>query len=229
MRNLKIPEQYGVGIKEIYRLSENQMTDFLHTLGSEQPALGSRNLISCLKSNLTSVDANVVEEIATTLLALHSLRSFLDRPIDDFVQDLANDDNLGELEIPEEEYEPLRQRLLRLLDAQMLAIASKALTVLTAHERVLDNTRILTDVRPIYRDDSSSVVGDKPAAAVIIHMLALRYQENGELKEFFVALDTEDVGKMQIVLERANSKADTLKTMLQNAQVPYLEIETESR
>lgn len=229
MGNLIIPEQYGGGIQKIHHLSESQMMELLQTLTSERPMIGRKKLIACLKSKLTNLDENTVEEIATTLLALHSFRSFLDKSVDDFVQDIADSENLSSLEIPEAEHEPLKKRLLQLLSVQMLAIASKALNVLTAHEHVLDNTRILTDIRPIYRDDSANIVEDEPAAAVIIHMLGLRYQDGGEVKEFFVALDTEDVRKMQAVLERANAKADTLKTMLKKAGVPYLEIETESR
>jgi hypothetical protein len=47
--------------------------------------------------------------------------------------------------------------------------AAKAGPVLTEHERIFEDARILTDVRPIFHPDLS----EKPNAAVIVHMLRL--------------------------------------------------------
>lgn len=229
MENLKIPKPYHAGIKKIHNLSVSEMSELLTILTAEQPVLGSKNLISSLKSKVKSLDAEAVEEIANTLLALHSFRSFLDKPVANFVQSIGDSDNFKELDIPEEDHNKVRERLVQLLSAQPLVIASKALNVMMAHEHVLDNARILTDIRPVYEDDLVSTVEGQPAAAVIVQMLSLRYQDAGELKEFFIALDTEDVRKLQQVLERANAKANSLKIMLKNSGVPYLEVEEESR
>ena len=57
-----------------------------------------------------------------------------------------------------------------------------------------------------------------------IHILRLRYHEGKETKEFFVALDSEDVVDLLRLLRRAQVKESTLKRLLAECAIPQVEI-----
>jgi len=64
-----------------------------------------------------------------------------------------------------------------------------------------------------------------PAGALIVHTLKLEYKQGNEEKDFYIALDTNDVKKLREQLDRAEQKAESIKLMLNQAQVSYLDVE----
>ncbi|MCX6381767.1 MAG: hypothetical protein NT023_20210, partial [Armatimonadetes bacterium] len=111
--------------------------------------------------------------------------------------------------------------LKQILSVEQIDIIAKATSVLLDHERVYSNARVLTDIRPVFSSD----VAIMPTAVLIVHMLKIGYHENGEHKEFYVALDTEDVRKLQETLERATTKDKSLKDLLGQTNLSYLATE----
>jgi hypothetical protein len=57
------------------------------------------------------------------------------------------------LEIPKERREHFKERLINLLSFETLTVTTTAVDILTEHEHTLCRARILTDVRPIFRDN----------------------------------------------------------------------------
>jgi hypothetical protein len=95
----------------------------------------------------------------------------------------------------------------------------KAGTVLTQHERIFAGARIMTDLRLIYH----LKVSVKPDAGVIVHMLKITQRDNfGHSKDYYFALDSNDIATMQEVMERAMSKEKTLKGIMENSGVTVL-------
>jgi len=86
----------------------------------------------------------------------------------------------------------------------------------------LREVRILTDVRPVFEPSAPEAA---PAGAVIVHTLKISYRGDNSAKDFFVALDSEDVRQLTEQLERARSKAESLKSVLKAAEVPYIDAE----
>ena len=58
-------------------------------------------------------------------------------------------------------------------------------------------------------------------------MLKLAYHEAAESKEFYVALDTEDVRLLRDLLDRAIAKEAKLKATLSQSKFPYIGDNTE--
>jgi hypothetical protein len=75
--------------------------------------------------------------------------------------------------------------------------------------------KILTDVRYAFQADPEQ----RPYGAVIIHTLKLSYHEQGEHKDFLVALDDEDIPILKGILNRAEAKAKVLRKQLDAANV----------
>jgi hypothetical protein len=65
-------------------------------------------------------------------------------------------------------------------------------------------------------------VEGKPYGAVVIHTLKLSYHEEGDHKDFLVALDDDDIKALRAVLDRAEAKARFLRKQLKDTHVDDL-------
>ena len=113
----------------------------------------------------------------------------------------------------------LETRLAKIFELRRsLSVTTKALDVLTSHDRVFYTARILTDLRPVF-DES----GDLIEAAVIVHNLRIHYGQDDDHRDFYVALDTRDIQSLRDVLDRADKKARSLEELLRLSGVSYLD------
>ena len=78
--------------------------------------------------------------------------------------------------------------------------------------------KILTDVRYVFQTNPE----EEPFGAVIVHTLKLSYHENDDHKDFYIAMDDDDLIKIRDVLDRADAKANILASKLENAKISYL-------
>ena len=100
-----------------------------------------------------------------------------------------------------------------------VGITAKALNVMVDHGRIFRDVRILTDFRPVFRSNPSQ----PPAAAVIIHTLKIEYKADHLDKEFFVALDSRDIDRLERLIKRAKLKEKALKVFLRPSKILILE------
>lgn len=91
---------------------------------------------------------------------------------------------------------------------QTVGTASKAGHVLTEHEKIFVDARVVTDIRPIFHFD----VSEKPTSAVFVHMLRITARDMfGTRKAEYFALDGNDLRSMRHIIDRAIIKEQTLK------------------
>ncbi len=100
-------------------------------------------------------------------------------------------------------------------------ILAKALGILRNNQNVFHEARIISEIRPVF----GSNVEEPPPAAVLLHMLNITCHGTDGHKEFFIALDTDDIEVLRDVIDRAETKAESLKVMLNKAGTTYLETE----
>jgi hypothetical protein len=86
--------------------------------------------------------------------------------------------------------------------------------------RFMRRARILTDIRPVF-----GATDDPPIAAVVVHTLRLSFFEDNESKEFFISLDAEDLRTLRDQLDRASSKAESLKEVIDKTGIDYVDTE----
>jgi hypothetical protein len=101
-----------------------------------------------------------------------------------------------------------------------LGITAKALGVMQDYERVFCGTRVLSDMRPVFTS-----AGDAAVAGFVVHNLSIHYLQDGNYKEFFVALDTSDLQELKMAIARAEQKGEILKATLKKSDFLYLEVE----
>jgi len=133
--------------------------------------------------------------------------------LDEFVRDLIEAAKQQNATLsPPEGWENVEGNLRHLLDPNgSLAISAKASELRTEHQRVIcvANCRVLTDLRPVFLEN----VGQSPKAIILQHILKLAYHDDTsrEPKEFFLALDGEDLRRLKGLIERAVAKERSLR------------------
>jgi hypothetical protein len=97
--------------------------------------------------------------------------------------------------------------------------AAKAGPVMTEHERIFQDARVLTDLRPIFHPDLS----ERPHTAVVVHMLRLTTRDIfGEQNAQYFALDSNDIRFIRQLMDRAIKKEDTLKKLMEGSGVEVI-------
>lgn len=226
MASLKLHEKIVTGLEKIPSLTEENFQELVSVLESYPLKLYQQRIFDeDAASQVSTFPKSDAKAIVTALFGLYVGRVGVDVDTSTYVNDiteslkevkgesaewLAADESLGQF----------KERLTRLLSIKPLEVVAKANDVLIANGQTYLSAQILTDIRAVFGES----VEASPAAAVIVHMLNIEYYQNGERQEFFVALDTADIGDLMKTLERAKTKAESLKRLLASTGVTYVEV-----
>ena len=222
MAALRVPKSHQPGLAKIIALDDEAMAEFYAALESTGPALVPQELATKLGAKVARISQDDLQRILRSLIGIHQVRGASFASVPEFAEEVCNaveDARSETLKLPPERREIFKQRIAKLLGYEStLGTTSKALDVMTEHERILCGARVLTDVRSVFGNPV-----EKPAAAVIVHMLKLSYHQDGEHKDFYVALDSSDVCKLKEVLHRAGQKAKSLGAALAATGISVLD------
>lgn len=217
---LGIPDRYASSLAEFLRLSPEELAAFLGALRDEQPTLRESDLARSIEERL-SLGGTKVREIVRLLASLYVAQDQTDEEIGDFVAALRSAaESSGKDDLQPTDWTAYQAAIIEALSSDTaLAVAAKAAGVMNDHARAYCHARILTDLRPVF----GSNVEQSPAAMVVIHTLKIVYHEEGEHKDFFVAMDSDDVVQLVGVLDRAFKKEDSLKALCAEKEITLLE------
>jgi hypothetical protein len=209
---------------KLVSLSDKALEELLSVLNEIPSSLNLDTIKANTLSKISSIPESDVDEIISALDSLYYIRHESEITIEDFsgqvLQAMRDTDN-RELQLEENIRGQFKERLTKLLSGTLLDIAIKSRDVLYEQERLFGSARTLTNIRSVFGEN----VEDYPRAAVIVHMLKIHYIQNNEHKEFFVALDARDIDLLINELIRSQEKAETLKSTLAAANVPYIDVE----
>ncbi len=210
---LKIPEEHVSGLTKLQSLSSEttaRLRDALALAASRKESADFSPADIGAVEGLPEVE---VEEIVDAVTGLHHARAFYETPMGDFLNDVI----VSLRTAPRSKFltevsaiDSFKERLRDFLGIDQLALAAKSNVLRFEHERTLHGIRILTDARPIFGSD----VEKPPEAVAIGHTLKLSYHRGGRLEEEFFALDEQDLETLKKAVKRAESKANSLRTML---------------
>lgn len=223
---LRIPEEYQDGFIVIRKLEEEQVQELISALEEQEPTLNRLDLRLRIGERITTIPLNELDKVMETLLSLYALRDDMGLSIPDFAEVISDtieeSDNEGLRFADDMERGRFDTNLVKLLGAESLDIAARATDLQYEHERTIHGiARVLTDMRPVFGINPE----DPPRGAVIAHTLKISYHEGRDIKEFFVALDTDQLDELIGVLVRAGLKAESLKRFLGKTEVPYIDAE----
>ncbi len=157
---------------------------------------------------------HTIHNILRTRLRLRiDVAQFLDEATRE-LEARATDAPDEELKVWKSSLDLLRKVLGRMSPEHPFAVTRKAERLTRAHENVLFEAKVMTDIRPVF-----NVAGDKILHTVITHSLLIDYVEGNQFAKIELGLDAAELTELRKVLERAEQKALTLREALK--EVPW--------
>ena len=112
----------------------------------------------------------------------------------------------------------LKKNLEALLSLEELGLRAKIAGLLSGDERAFCETRIVTDLRPVF----GRTVDAGLSGMGMIHLLSIGYHTSGDHHEIQIALTPADLQLLKEAVARAEKKALYLKEFLSTAGVRHL-------
>lgn len=111
-------------------------------------------------------------------------------------------------------WKALEPQLLELLSISVIWTVVKAVDLSYDHTNLLQNIKIINDVRPIYNEDASDIDG-----SIISYSLRLYFDSIEGSKSLSIAMDENDVRELLRKCKRALKKAETAKNFMQTHDI----------
>lgn len=221
MPGLTIPKRHRVGIANLLKLEDGARRELSAALREASPTLDLHRLTTDLLAKIRSIDTSDLGPILDAVISLSFAAATAEILIPEFVEDVCNavnESGIAKPRLSDDDCVAFKRCLSDLLTADVFSIGTKARVLMQDHERTFCRARILTDIRPVFGPE----VSESPKAVVVVHSLKISYHEGRELKDFYVALDSDDIESLRKLVDRADSKAKSLESVIEAARVPTL-------
>jgi hypothetical protein len=190
--------------------------DAIHTItktlaGLESPPVKPQHLRKEL-INILPTKTSEAEHIVRLLITLYSLRRQRDLSVQELLDGLTRGIRTADVkwtDVEISEWEELLPNLHDLLSMSTIWTIVKALDLSYDYANLFQSAKILTDIRPIFSEDASTIDG-----SVVSFTLRLYFDSLEGSKSLSIALNHKDVKKLQKNCERAIKKAETAKTFM---------------
>ena len=223
MTPIRIPKESERGLANIRALDEKSFQQLVSRLSEAPPTFDPAELAEKVAAHLDNVARLDVDSIVSTLCSLQTALEYFDSSIPELVGRVSRamaQSEIQELRLTAEDMTGFQDRLAKLLGLESIGIRSRAVSLLKEEDHAYCSARVLTDIRPMFDSDLTT----RPTAALIIHTMRISYHEGAELKQFYMALDSDGVTALREILARADAKAENLKSVLNAAGIPYLDV-----
>jgi len=217
----QIPKDDLLAIMQINYLSNTVIGELSSALETAPMKYDIEEMIGGISNSFSSIPYDDLVRIGSTLETLYHIRETTNVELSIFIEDIIQGiqyGNYDNVELKEIEYDSLKRKLEILLNIRTLKLASKSAMIQRDGERLYCESKILSDIRPIFDDDPSIT----PSAAVITHTLKIKYHTGREIQEFHVILNSEDLESFSEVITRAQTKEKTLQLLMEKANLEDL-------
>lgn len=215
---LEIPKDEVGGVIELVKLDERPIDQLFEALSAAPKLSDSDEMAEIVARSVPAVSKSQVSKILSTLYGLYYIRELSDVEPDEFLDDVMEsvaENPYIEPALREPQLGLLKNRLGKLLKIETLLVIAKAARLQRDGERLYCESKILSDVRPVFGEDPTT----RPPGAVITHTLKIAYHEMGKHGNFHVVLDSVDLKALKEVIDRAITKDETLRSFLKEANL----------
>jgi|CXWL01.1.fsa_nt_gi hypothetical protein len=219
---LRFPIEDRPLLVKFFSLSKTSVRSLVKFLQREPPALMLKTLAARVsqKIKVSPRDASQLLGVVTNFFSAFKNSGL---GIEDFLVEFRKaleETGEAELHFEDRRWNEHKTHLVQILKCEKsIGVTSKALSVMTDHARVFRDARILTDLRPVFGPNPN----EPPDAAVIVHTLKIEHMADHEHKEFFVALDSLDLDRLEKLVRRAKLKERGLKRSFKHNKTSILE------
>ncbi len=219
---INIPSEALPDLKTIAGLEDELFNALILAIQETEPTLTRGQMARRIAEKVKLPEATLRAVLGTAFVLFNlKEKSGVAIQSQELADSIVNSEVVGKsADFPAATKSKLGARLVQLIALDTpLGITSKAVDVMTEHERIYCGARILSDIRPVFSGKTDSASG-----AVIVHNLQIGFHQMGKHQEFYVALDTDDIKALKSVIERAEQKTVALESILKKSNVPYLRV-----
>jgi hypothetical protein len=198
-------------MRAISELGPESVAKVVESLGSLEPRpIRPATLIDAGKHAVPDRDS-AVEILLSSALFLRGLMRRSAHSAEEFVTaiDSAIGQSTQETKIDSSRPSSTATAFQRLLDSSAVALVAKAIDLTYDCANLYRQGRILTDVRPLFDDQADAV-----QAAVVSFTLRLAFDSADGDHEFSVAMDLNDVRRLESECRRSAKKAEVLQALI---------------
>jgi len=215
-----VPFVYREPLTRLANLSEEDAGHLIASIAGLAPFVPVSSIEDATASVLGTDASPAEKRLAVPLLALRG--QLRQTTTSDIARHLSES---PDLELDDDARERLRMRATAILDAPAIGTTGVATDLQTLNSRNFQGARIVTDLRPVFRDD----VAKPPEGAVIVETLHLQtWTRDGGTEVLHVSMDEADLRQLQSIVGRALDKTDTLKRLIAEKDLSYFELEKEA-
>ncbi len=170
---------------------------------------GLRDLIgNALTSEKRSEEGNAIKALANILMGMGTVVSRGMTEIESYLDAIRADLKAAWASEPAkiERWDRIRPPLVEMLSTKPVRTTVKALDIAYEYANLLQFSRIMTDVRPVFNED-----GDEVEGAVVAFTLRMNLLNAGHSQSLSIALDALDLRLLLEQCERALQKAETVR------------------
>lgn len=167
-------------------------------------------------SDQLNIKEATVEAIIKTLVKIFNLKNRYDLNADEVLDLLTNNISKQAESGWKKKYWGKWQKATNELKTSIspdhpVELFQKAFHLSHSHQNVFERSRVTTDIRPVFNE-----MGDQILATSVNHTLMVDYYDGYQDCKIHLALDAKDVDTLIKQLIRAQKKARTIKTSMQN-------------
>lgn len=203
---LTIPEKQYEAIQKLNALSESDAEKLYQLLSAAPPSFSINGLISNIDPHDVGLEQEGLSTIVSAVVSLYYLWSvsYDDLAREEFAEEVAS----AAQRINDADWENLSRNLKLLLKLnKSVGVTAKAFDLMTEYDRIFRDVRVVTDSRPIFAEDSE----ENPVAVLATHVLKIDFSRGEQFDAFYIAMDSNDIKRLQDVLKRALKKEKNLK------------------
>ncbi len=158
-----------------------------------------------------------VSALMNLLMSLITLRRQRDLGVEEMLAGIQNGIRTSNAWSEDEisRWKKLEPQLLSFFSLATVETVVKAIDLSYDYSKLLQNMKILTDIRPIFNEDASTIQGSVVSYTLRIYFSTLE----GKSESLSLALDEKDVKGLLKLCDRALKKAQTAKSFMQRSNI----------
>ena len=227
MASLTVPKEAQRRLAVLAGMSDGMFDEFVKFIQDNIEHLNAQeNAEAIATAKLKANAADAIEVMPALLPLLISYRAGADNEsAEDIAQAVVGSIRSSSLEFFKDKalLSRLKARLDVMLSHEMIALKSKAISLVGERGSVLNKVRIISDIRPIFGGETKHEI--KVRAASVIHTLVLSCFEHGDTVSHHIALDGGDLEKLKLAIDRAVAKEKELSKLISTASVSQIVID----
>lgn len=207
---LVIPKSQLPAFQKFLSYDQERLNLLLAALKESKQGLFPDQLTKEISKKI-KLDERETKQIVSILLSMYSTRFAHGGSIEAFLKDTFDTLMESSVKPQDEDWTRYKNFFTDYLSLKgQIQVTTKAFDILLGNERNYIDTRIFTDIRPVFTEDPS----EEPVGAVLVHNLKIEYRKENSTQEFFVALDSQDLLKLRKVIDRAIAKESSACSLL---------------